>query len=228
MSNWAALFARKAKCKVKLGQQKDRKEPIEMPPIEIPNDLQENPHFFAIKGFLHSLLNELVASGTEAKRVVSRLNDSSKDTPAPVFVGVVEDEEITRLRRGQQHPHQNGDVGIKRFKADKNPSIVYEKTLTNPAGVQKRDWSGADIQEKNPGGGRNPKSLGPTANCKFQRFIAIRVGRQHVGTITVGFANDPTQQENKIQQIMQKWAQDQNSEYIKYLRATFKLNGPTV
>src|SRR5262249_51128031 len=105
-----------------------------MPPIMIPGGLQENPHFFAIKGFLHSLLTELLANGTGAKRVVSRLNDSNLATSAPVFVGVVEDEEVTGRRRGLPHPHQNGDVGIRRFKTDTNPSIVYGAALNDPQG----------------------------------------------------------------------------------------------
>jgi hypothetical protein len=203
----------------------------------IPSGLEKIPHLYAIKGFLHSLLNELIDKRTGAKRVVSRLNDSTQAVPAPVFVGVVEDEEVTNRRRGgPAGTHLLGDVGMIRFQVDKNPSLVYNATLNDPAGaIQSRDWSpgGADMNEKAVAGGRNPKSLGPSANCRFQRFIAIRIPvaggqHQHVGTITVGFQDNPTPaQMNDIRSILTKWAQRPlESEYIKYLQANFQLNGP--
>ena len=82
--------------------------------IDIPGGLQESPHFNKIKEFLQTILKELKTAKTGARRVVSRLNRSSTDQASPVFVGVLEDDEIIKKRRQDGVPA--GDVGKLRFK----------------------------------------------------------------------------------------------------------------
>ena len=194
-------------------------------PVNVPDGLQENPHFDDIKGFLQKILKELRDEGTGAKRVVSRLNRSDQAQASPVFVGVVEDVDIIALRIQQGIP--NGDVGKKRFKDD-NPSTVYEQTVKNAAGaIVSRHWNGAS-SEKTAGA----KQMGSSAKCFDQRFIAIQIPagnnkHQHVGTITVGFDQDPNPQMAKVRAITEKWAQSAQSDYVKHLKNTFSLNGPT-
>jgi hypothetical protein len=197
-------------------------------PADIPGGLQD-PHFYAIKGFLHTILNELRAKETGARRVVTRLNRSNQAQPSPIFVGVVEDDAITDLRRQQGHAPPHGDVGKDRFnKRDPNPSVVYSETVNDATGaIKQRTWNGQS-SEKTPGA----KQMGKSANCTFQRFIAIRipVGNQHrhVGTLTVGFDQDPTGQKMAdVERTMKDWAQRDQSEFVKYLKDTFNLNGPT-
>jgi hypothetical protein len=162
--------------------------------------------------------------------VVSRLNASNQAVASPVFVGVVEDDAITDLRRQQGHASPHGDVGKLRFK-DSNASQVYGDTVKDPAGaIVSRHWNG-DKPPTIPGG--NPKGMGKKAYCVHQRFIAIRIAdgaqHRHVGTITVGFTEPPPnpQQMTHVERIMKKWAQSAQSDYVKYLRDTFNLNGPT-
>ena len=193
-------------------------------PVDIPGGLQENPHLGDIKGFLQRILVELTAAGTGARRVVSRLNRSDSNGAAPVFVGVVEDNDTIALRIQQGVP--NGDVGKMRFK-DVNESTVYEHTVKNAAGtIVSRHWNGAS-SEKKP----RAQHMGKKANCLHQRFIAIRIPvgnqHQHVGTITVGFGQDPNPHIPDIQRIMKNWAQSAQSDYVKHLKNTFNLNGPT-
>jgi hypothetical protein len=200
-----------------------------MPPVKIPAGLQDS-HFFAIKGFLHTILNELRFKQTGARRVVTRLNDSDEALASPVFIGVVEDDAITDVRRQHGHAPPHGDVGKLRFK-DKNPSQVYKDTVNNPTGaIVSKHWNG-DQPQPIPGG--NPRGLGKKATCVHQRFIAIRIAdgaqHRHVGTITVGFTEPPpdAQQMAKVKQTMEDWAQKAQSDYVKYLKDTFILNGPT-
>ena len=195
-------------------------------PVNIPDGLDVNVHFGDIKGFLERILVELRDAGTGARRVVSRLNRTDKAQASPVFVGVVEDVQIIDLRKQQGIP--DGDVGKMRFK-DENESKVYEQTVKNAAGaIVQRHWNGAS-GEKTPGA----KQMGKGANCLHQRFIAIRIPvannkNQHVGTITVGFGQNPNNpQMTKVKAIMEKWAQSAQSEYVNHLKNTFNLNGPT-
>jgi hypothetical protein len=196
--------------------------------VDIPGGLQENLHFTKVKGFLQTILNELTAANTGARRVVSRLNRSGTDQASPVFVGVVEDAKIIDQRRRDGVP--DGDVGKLRFK-DANPSIVYSEAVNRPAGESRpRRWGNGDDSEKTIGA----KQMGKKANCVHQKFTAIRVAapnnrRRHIGTITVGFDQDPTGQKLvDFKRIMEKWARSPQSEYIKYLQTTFNLGGPTV
>ena len=193
-------------------------------PVNIPDGLAD-VHFGAIKGFLERILVELTDAGTGARRVVSRLNRTDKGEASPVFVGVVEDDDTIALRRQQGVP--NGDVGKMRFK-DENESTVYEHTVKNAAGaIVSRHWNGAS-GEKKP----RAQQMGKKANCLHQRFIAIRIPvgnqHQHVGTITVGFGQNPNNpQMTKVKAIMEKWAQSAQSDYVNHLKNTFNLNGPT-
>ena len=175
--------------------------------------------FVKIRGFLGQILKELEATG--AKRVVTRLNRSDSTKPAPYFVGIMEDSELVTRRAARNEP----DAGLFRF-GDDNPSEVYNETVCNPPGKMiQRNWKTKDYEEKSG----NAKALSHEIGCDYQRFIAIRVPvagdkHQNVGTITVGFKNNPASP--RVQAIMKKWAQDPNSEFVKYLRANFILNGP--
>jgi hypothetical protein len=191
--------------------------------IDIKNFEQMTKH-------LDEILKELRDKGTEAKRVVSRLNDSLMSTPKPYFLGIVEDEELVKARKSKNEP----DPGLLRF-ADDNPSVVYDQTVNEPSGqIVSRNWQ-TDNAEKNTYTDSKiqlrARSLGPNIGCHHQRFIAIRIdagGKQkNVGTITVSFKEDPTPHKAQVEEVMKKWAQDENkSPLIKYLSQTFELNGP--
>jgi hypothetical protein len=178
--------------------------------------------FSKITGFLRQILTELQSEGTGAKRVVSRLNNSLRNNPDPIFAGIVEDTELTKQREAQNKP----DTGLFRF-GDDNKSKVYDDALNDPSGnVIRRNWD-QDRGEKSS----HARRLGIDVGCNHQRFIAIRVPvgnqHQHVGTITVGFDRDPTGHESAIEKIMKKWARsDQNSAYVKFLTDNFNLSGP--
>lgn len=197
---------------------------------KIPGEI-DIKNFAAITRNLDSILKELKSKRTGAKRVVTRLNDSLKETPKPYFLGIVEDQELVRLRRQRNEP----DAGLLRF-ADDNPSVVYDQTVNDSAGrIIARNWK-TDSAEKtkytDDKVSLHARSLGSTVGCDHQRFIAIRIpdGSKHknVGTITVGFKEDPAPNQAKVEEIMKKWAQDaEKSPLIKYLTKTFALNGPS-
>jgi len=176
-------------------------------------------NFVKIRGFLEQILKELATAG--AKRVVTRLNSSDSIKPAPYFVGIVEDGELVKRRTEWNEP----DAGLFRF-GDDNPSKVYNEAVCNPTGKMiRRNWKGKDYAEKSG----NAKALGHEVGCDYQRFIAVQVpaedGKsQNVGTITVSFKNNPASP--TVESIMKKWAQNPNSQFVKYLRANFILNGP--
>jgi hypothetical protein len=178
-------------------------------------------NFVDVRNYLLQILSELKAASTGAWRVVTRLNNSDSSEPAPYFVGIVEDNNLVKTRTARNEP----DAGLFRF-GDDNPSKVYNETVSNPTGKMiQRNWKSKDYEEKSG----NAKALGHEVGCDHQRFIAIRVPvaggkHQHVGTITVGFKNNPASP--RVQAIMKKWAQHPNSEFVKYLRANFSLNGP--
>ncbi|SRR5712692_316224 len=189
--------------------------------VKIPGGITVD-HFVQVRKFLEQVLAELKARGTGAKRVVTRLNDSESSGPAPYFVGIIEDQDLVQERVRRNEP----DAGLFRF-GDDNPSKVYDETVSVPSGrIIERNWD-RDRHEKKKGA----QTLGHDIGCKHQRFIAIRIPlgsqHQHVGTITVGFEQDPGPQMAQIQAIMTKWAQDaHNSDFIKYLKDNFTLNGP--
>ena len=179
--------------------------------------------FSHITSFLRQILTDLQSEGTGAKRVVSRLNNSTRNSPAPIFVGIVEDDELRKKREAQNKP----DTGLFRF-GDDNASTVYDDTLNDPAGeIIARNWD-QDRGEKSS----HARKLGIEIGCNHQRFIAIRLPvanqHQHVGTITVGFDRDPSPHKTAVEKIMKKWARaDQNSAYVKFLKDNFNLGGPT-
>jgi hypothetical protein len=187
-------------------------------PGKIPGSITVK-NFVKIRGFLEQILKELETTG--AKRVVTRLNSSDSIKPAPYFIGIMEDSELVKRRTAWNEP----DAGLFRF-GDDNPSKVYNETVCDPTGKMiRRNWRSKDYAEKSG----NAKALGHEVGCDYQRFIAIRVPvgdgkHQHVGTITVSFKNNPASP--RVQSIMKKWAQQPNSEFVKYLRANFILNGP--
>jgi hypothetical protein len=188
-------------------------------PGKIPGGI-EVKHFVEIRKFLEQILKQLKSTG--ARRVVTRLNNSDSALPAPHFIGIVEDNDLRKLRIGRNEP----DAGLFRF-GDDNPSKVYSETVSNPEGeIITRYWKGTDYAEK----GGNAKALGHEIGCDYQRFVAIRVPvggdkYQQVGTITVGFMKNPASP--RVQKIMKKWAQDPKSKYVKFLKANFTLGGPT-
>ena len=187
-------------------------------PGKIPSGITVK-NFVKIRGFLEQILKELETTG--AKRLVTRLNSSDSIKPAPYFIGIVEDSELVKRRTAWNEP----DAGLFRF-GDDNPSKAYNETVSDPTGKMiRRNWRGNDYAEKSG----NAKALGHEVGCDYQRFIAIRIPvgdgkHQHVGTITVSFKNNPASP--RVESIMKKWAQHPNSEFVKYLRANFILNGP--
>ena len=196
----------------------------------IPGDIDVK-NFEQITKHLGDILKELQDRGTGAKRVVTRLNDSLASTPKPYFLGIVEDDELTRIRKGKNEP----DPGLLRF-ADDNPSVVYDQTVNEASGaIVSRNWQSDKAEKSKYTDAKIPlhaRSLGPNIGCQHQRFIAIRVAdgskQKNVGTITVSFKEDPTAHKNQVEEVMKKWAQDGNkSALIKYLTQNFQLNGPT-
>lgn len=187
-------------------------------PTRIPGELN-NGHFFQIKGILKTVLEELSPWG--ARRVTSRLNRSDQNVAAPVWVGVVESDDIVVGRGTRSEPH---DIGRNNFR-DEHKSTVYAQALAAKGQVIERSWDqDADRNEKDSSPGA--KKFGPKANCNYQRFIAIKMGGKCVGTLTVGFDQKPGPAlVNQIDGILGRWAQTDNSEYVKYLR-DFSVNGP--
>ena len=190
-----------------------------MPLAEIPGGITVD-HFVKVTELLKRVLRELEPAG--AKRVVTRLNDSRSNEPDPYFVGVVEAADLVRVRVRSNQP----DPGLFRF-GDPNPSKVYNEAVSHRTGkVIQRDWSKPVHYDEKKG---SAKALGHEAGCDYQRFIAVRIPvgnrrHQNVGTLTVGFKRNPSR---RVEAIMKRWAQNSKSDFVTYLRSTFRLNGPT-
>ena len=195
-----------------------------MPNLLIPGEI-DIKNFEQITKHLQDILKELKDANTGAKRVVTRLNDSTKNTPSPYFLGIVEDADLVAQRKSKNEP----DPGLLRF-ADDNPSDVYNETVNEPLGrIINRNWQQSIAEkQKYP----HHRALGPNIGCQHQRFIALRVDagqgkKKNAGTITVSFWQDPTPHAADVERIMKKWAQDESqSRFLKYLTQTFQLGGP--
>jgi hypothetical protein len=197
--------------------------------IDIPNDLTKTAliatgHAKAIEEILQKVRAELQKYG--AMRVTSRLNCSETTRAVPVWVGTVEDSDM-KAQRGF-------DAGLARF-GRSNRSKVYQETVNDSNGeIHSRDWC-QELSEKAANGFGPGQAYGPQAGCMHQLFIAIRVKQKdgkyrHVGTITVGFKEEPDKSSmGSITKIMKKWAREEGegSPYIDYLRKkNFNLGGP--
>ena len=168
---------------------------------------------------LKQILNQLQKVGADVGRVNSRLNCSDTEEAIPVWAGTYEDGAILK-KQG--------------FKADdirfgrSNRSKIYTETILDKAGkIHEKDLT-EGFSEKEQGGYGPAQALGPRAGCMHQLYIAIRIKEdnrfKHVGTITVGFRKKPNRA--KVDPILKRWAQDEGSKYVSYLKETFNLGGP--
>jgi len=187
--------------------------------VKIPGGITAED-FLTISKHLRGVLKE-----TNAKQVVLRLNETGKDEPAPVFVGWVEDPELTEERLEKNEP----DPGLFRF-ADTTPSTTYDKCFRNGGDPNERNWKlPSHLKE------RKPKELGQAskAGVNYLRFIGIIGGdgnaRRCVGILSAGFSEKPDDFTiEKVDKILKRWAQSSSSELVAFFKGTFELGGPAL
>jgi len=183
-------------------------------------------HFSNIRNIQVEILTDLEIRRTGAKRLVNRLNNSERNDPSPVFVGIIEDKDVSNTREQRNEP----DPGLYRF-GDDNYSVIYKETVSDPLGnILERDWNPTkDYYEKS---GTAAKALTFESGLMYQRFIAIRIREaekiRSVGTLTVAFDKNPVGQTMEVvRDRMKFYAQSLDSPLVKYLQNTFRLGGPT-
>lgn len=163
-----------------------------------------------------------IRDATGADIVNMRLNKTGEIEAAPVFVGWVESEALRRLRLERNEP----DPGLYRF-GDTVAAREYEETLNAKGAMKERDWT-VEITKKSG----EQKALVVKAGVMYQNLIGIVVnggsGRRCVGTLNLGWRPDQARQKaERAKHAIQNWAQDQNSELVKFLKNKFDFGGPT-
>ena len=180
--------------------------------------------FLAIKNCLLQILNDADLQQAGVKQVIMRLNKTDEDTPWPVFVGWVQDDQLAQTRVQNNEP----DPGLFRF-ADDNRSKVYNETLamTSQPAFNERVWGspyGTPYVEKT----QIAKALGPEAGAKYQRYMTIVAGGRRAGTLSVGLLTDTkpsTATINSIDQALIRLASGSQSPVVTLLQ-DFALGGP--
>jgi hypothetical protein len=132
----------------------------------------------------------------------------------------VENVDIKRLRRN----FDPGKVGF----GQSNRSRAYEEAVRNGVIIEK-DWC-LHLPEKVAPGYGPGQALGPKAGCMYQLFIALATtqpGARRVGTLTIGFKQNPGAKRAQVESIMGEWATEKRP-YVQYLKANFNLGGRPV
>lgn len=162
--------------------------------------------FLEVRNLLVKVLKDL--DGVKGAWVTTRLNETGRKDPSPVFVGWVEHQDLIGKRLQRNEP----DPGLFRF-GDDHYSKIYEECLENPSSVRKRDWHSD-----------RPEHTGKAFDVKWgvmhRRSIAVKANGGYVGTLNAGFFSDPG---NKADKAMTQWAQDPGSELVRYLTGHFQF-----
>jgi hypothetical protein len=160
--------------------------------------------FIEVRTQLLKVLKDL--EGMKGAWVTTRLNETGRKDPSPVFVGWVEHKDLITKRVQRNEP----DPGLFRF-GDDHYSKIYEECLANPGSVRRRDWN-VDKPEL------TGKTLDIKAGVMHRRSIAVKANGGYVGTLNAGFFADPG---DKADGVMTRWAQNSGSELVKYLLGHF-------
>jgi len=162
--------------------------------------------FIEVRNVLLKVLKDL--EPVKGAWVTTRLNETGRKDPSPIFVGWVQHQDLIAKRIQRNEP----DPGLFRF-ADDHYSKVYEECLQNPGAVTKRDWT-VDPPEL------TGKTLDIKAGLRHRRCIAVKANGGYIGTLNAGFFSDPGA---KADPKMTHWAQNSGSELIKYLQDRFQF-----
>ncbi|MBI4523143.1 MAG: hypothetical protein HY695_04935 [Deltaproteobacteria bacterium] len=190
-----------------------------MPMAMIPGGITTD-HFIKVREYLDQMIKEIEAiKGTKPGWASCRLNESRNDI-SPVFVGWVETSEVAN----QRIQKNLADPGLYRF-GDDHYSQIYEECLQDPGVLKKRDWR-TDLQDSVKGlWMADAKKLSVTAGVMYRRSIGIKVNGLAVGTLNVGFIEDPVGSvDAEVGTAMRKWA-DPSSSLVSYLQDKFQLGG---
>lgn len=160
--------------------------------------------FLEVSNLLIKALKDL--ESVKGGWVTTRLNETGRKDPSPMFVGWVEHKDLEAKRIQRNEP----DPGLFRF-GDDHYSKIYEECLQNPGSVRKRNWN-VDKPEL------TGKTLDIKAGIMHRRSIAVKVDGGYVGTLNAGFFEDPG---DTADSTMNRWAQSPNSELVKYLQDHF-------
>ncbi len=74
---------------------------------------------------------------------------------------------------------------------------------------------------------RDAKSTDEKLGLKFRIYTCIKAGGRRAGTLTVGMADNP-RNDNKVKKKLIAWAQRPNSKLVQYIQRNFDLGGPSV
>jgi len=162
--------------------------------------------FIEVRDLLLKVLKDL--GPVKGAWVTTRLNETGRKDPSPLFVGWVQHKDLIDKRMNRNEP----DPGLFRF-ADDHYSKVYEECLQNPGVVVKRDW---DVDPPELTG----KTLDIKAGLRHRRCVAVKVNGGFVGSLNAGFFQDPGSQADPK---MLHWAQNPGSEFVKYLQDHFQF-----
>lgn len=169
---------------------------------------------------LKSVLGDIkrVAASAQVLWVSCRLNRTVAKKPAPVFAGWVEDDA------------RDGARDIRRKRGYPNPPIVthfggthlsqlYQECFKARVGeVVKKHWNG---DKASPGSLELGRKYYEETH---RRSIPIKIDKNYVGTLNVGFKGDPTPADGQITPVLARWAQT-DSDLVKYIRDNLDVGG---
>lgn len=191
-------------------------------PVKVRSGIKEDSA--EVKG-LNEILSKAILpdfqphAGQEEILVNCRLNLTERKDPAPVWYGWVESPGLQkRSKRTGPPPKLIGSTHL---------SPIYSRVLTTRPRdtVHEVDYTSQDVRdaEKTPNAFKHDTTLG----VHHRRFIAIVVGNQCVGTLTVGFPKPPSN-DLQLKHELRFWAQNPKSKLVEYVKNTFTMGGPKV
>ena len=164
-------------------------------------------HFTYVQNVLASVLLEIKSIKALEKKILwvsCRLNTTK--TGNPVFAGWVEsDEAITiRVKKGLL----SAPIDI-RF-GDTHPSDLYLNCL--------KLSPGKILPSKRPASSGSQEIGKNFYDETDRRSAPIKIADRSVGTLNAAFLGDPASQDQKIKDILVKWAQDKSSDLVTYIQ----------
>jgi hypothetical protein len=171
---------------------------------------RNSQYFTDIENHLRSVLGAIkgVAGRAEVLWVSCRLNKTGAQGPEPVFAGWVEGDAARgkRFKRGYPNPPIDTHFG------GLHVSDLYRACFKAPVGeVVKKHWNG---DKASPGSLELGRKYYEETH---RRSMPIKIDKDYVGTLNVGFSGDPAPVDQKIKTELQKWAQDSKSPLVTYL-----------
>jgi len=173
-----------------------------------------------IENHLKSVLGDIkrVAASALVLWVSCRLNRTGAKKPAPVFVGWVEDDVpdgARVIRRGRGYPNPP----IVTHFGGTHLSQLYQECFKARVGeVVKKHWNG---DKASPGSLELGRKYYEETH---RRSIPIRIDKNYVGTLNVGFRGDPTPADGQITPVLARWAQA-DSDLVQYIRDNLTVGG---